>query len=114
MNVQISGRKVTVDDELRAHVERRVKFAVGRFSRRISDVKVALADVNGPKGGPDKRCRITLEILPSGSLMTEETDVDLFAAVSGAAERAKHALTKQLERRRDSRTRGWASAFKAE
>ncbi|MFO0973439.1 MAG: ribosome-associated translation inhibitor RaiA [Phycisphaerae bacterium] len=114
MNVQIAGRKVVVDDELRDHVNRRLKFAIGRFTKRVAEVRVALSDVNGPKGGPDKRCRITLEIIPSGGLMAEETQADLFAAVSGAAERVKHALKRELERRRSGRSRARAQAAKAE
>ena len=60
MQVEIRGMGVTRSDALWAHVERRARFALGRFADRVVRVKIQLADVNGPRGGVDKRCRVRL------------------------------------------------------
>ena len=48
--------------ELTAHVERRLRFALTRFSGRIGRVNVFLTDQNGPRGGIDKTCRIVVRL----------------------------------------------------
>jgi ribosome-associated translation inhibitor RaiA len=58
VQVQVRGRNIELTEELRAHVERRLQFALSRFSQRIDRVVVRLADANGPRGGDDKNCPI--------------------------------------------------------
>ena len=48
------------EQELRSHIERRVGFALLRFTDALSSVLVRLDDLNGPKGGFDKRCLVHL------------------------------------------------------
>ena len=56
-------------------MERRLDFALGRFGGRISQVTVGLEDLNGPRGGADKRCRLAVRLVPSGKVTIEETKV---------------------------------------
>jgi putative sigma-54 modulation protein len=110
MDVKISGRKLKLDAETRAHVERRLDFALGRFDRRIMGITVRLADLNGPRGGVDKLCRIDLKLRPTGALMIEERGADVFAAVDSAVRRLSHALRRKLERKKDRKKGGAGSA----
>lgn len=41
-------------------VERRVRFVLRRISWRVPRAEVQFSDVNGPRGGFDKRCQIEL------------------------------------------------------
>ncbi len=110
MHVTISGRKLRLDDETRDHVERRLDFALGRFDRRIMGITVRLADVNGPRGGVDKLCRIDLKMRPTGALMIEERGADVFAAVDTAVRRLGHALRRELERKKNRKKGGTRAA----
>jgi len=105
MDIQITGRNVSLDTELRAMVARRLEYAIGRFARRISHVQVRLADLNGPRGGVDQSCRITVQIRPRGELIIEECSADLESAVGLAANRAGHAVRREIDRRRTARSR---------
>ena len=58
-------------------------------------------DVNGARGGADKRCRIIVTLIPSGSIRVEDTDSDLYAVVARAADRLARAVGRELERRRE-------------
>lgn len=44
--------------EIRALAEHRVRFSMRRLSWTVPRVKVYLSDVNGPRGGIDKRCQV--------------------------------------------------------
>jgi ribosomal subunit interface protein len=96
----ITAKNVTIDDALHEHIEQRIYFAFSRFSPRISRVSVMVEDVNGPRGGIDKRCRIVVKLKRGGEVAVEATDADMSAAASAAADRAGRAVQRELERRR--------------
>ena len=81
-----------VDPELTAHVERRLRFALSRFSGRIRRVNVFLADQNGPRGGIDKTCRIVVMLRDGGSVVAEVNDVDWVIAVDRAGKPLANAI----------------------
>ncbi len=98
MRIQINKRNVEVNEALRAHVERRVGFAFGRFGERIARVIVRFFDTNGHRGGVDKRCQIDVDLRPARAVRVEDTDADLFAAVDRAADRASRSVALVIER----------------
>jgi ribosome hibernation promoting factor len=108
MKILIRSR-IQVSAADRASVERRLQFSLGRFWQRVERAVVHLEDVNGPRGGEDKVCRIEVRLRPTGSVLVEESGSVVLAAVAGAAERVGRAVSRALERRRDmDRTRpGW-------
>src|SRR5690348_13668416 len=100
MNMRILGLNYEINDELKDHIERRLRFALGRFTARIRRLTVQLSDVNGPRGGIDKRCRIAVALFPRGIVMVQGTGDDPFALVTHSARRARRAVRRALERRR--------------
>lgn len=99
MQLDIRGRNLRLTPALLDHVERRLRFALGRFAARLVRVAVRVDDVNGPRGGADKRCKIHLD-LAGRSLTVEEIDADLYAAIDRAAGRARVATERAVARRR--------------
>lgn len=51
MHLEIRAGNVELADAMRLHLERRLRFTLGRFDDRIRKVTVRLKDLNGPKGG---------------------------------------------------------------
>lgn len=99
----VSGKP---DPELETHVERRLRFALTRFSGRIGRVSVFLADQNGPRGGIDKTCRIVVRLRAGGDVVAEVSDVDWEVAVDRATTRIGHTTGRELSRRRSVRRAG--------
>ena len=103
MNIQIRTHNVEVSNLVRSHVERRLGFALGRFAERIDQVIVRLSDINGPnRNGVDKRCQIDVGLRPAASVRVEDTDVDWFTTVDGAAERASRSVARSIGSARSS------------
>lgn len=88
---------------IRDWAQRRVLFALGQFGGRIRGVRVHLSDDNGPKGGADQRCLMTASMSPSGEVVAEVVDPDLYAAVSRAADRLCRRVRTELDRERTGR-----------
>ena len=103
MRIHVRSRGFELTDALRAHVERRLLFALSRFGRRLRSVQLHMDDVNGPRGGADKRCQIVARLAPWGKVRVQELDGDLYAAISRAADRLDRAVAREAERRRDMR-----------
>ena len=66
---EIRGQNIRLSDALRTRAERSVRLALGRFGARVSRVTVRVADVNGPRGGDDKRCRIAVAVQRTGNVV---------------------------------------------
>ncbi|ACY15498.1 HPF/RaiA family ribosome-associated protein [Haliangium ochraceum] len=105
MHIQIRTQKLEVSDGLRELVRRRLRFAMDRFGDRVQRVTVRLADLNGPRGGVDKHCRISVVTRSQGVVVVEGTDESLPAVVTRAIERAVRALKRANARLKPSRRR---------
>ena len=102
MKLGIRGRHMVLTATLLAHVERRLRFALGRFEQKIRQIAVQVTDLNGPGGGFDKQCRVTVTLSPSGKVIVGATDADLHTAIDRAADRLERSVTRELKRRRET------------
>jgi putative sigma-54 modulation protein len=100
MRLEMHGLKFELDDPLKDHIERRLRSALGRLAGRIDRVSVTLTDVNGPRGGVDKRCRVAVSLVPRGGVIITCSGSDPFALAARAASRVGRATRRALERRR--------------
>ncbi|HEY3353070.1 MAG TPA: HPF/RaiA family ribosome-associated protein [Polyangia bacterium] len=100
MAMQIEVRGGEGGWELQEQVERRLRFALGRFGHWIRGVIVRLVDLNGPKGGVDKRCRVEVRGGSRRAIVVESTDASVLAAVDDAAARAARSVGRAMERAR--------------
>lgn len=79
-------------------VQRRLEFALGRFAGRIRSLQVRLSDVNGPRGGRDKKCLIAVRLTsPSRIVIVEDVDADETVVVCRATERVARAVARAVD-----------------
>jgi putative sigma-54 modulation protein len=60
MLLNVLSRGVVLTDSMRAAMQRKLDFALDRFGDRLERVEVTIEDLNGPRGGVDKRVRLLL------------------------------------------------------
>jgi len=82
----VRGRGAVLTEELRSHVERRLRFALSRFSPRVRRVSVRLEDRAGREGELDKHCRVRVTMAHGAPLLTDTADAELVAAVDRACD----------------------------
>jgi len=104
MEVEVRIQGVDVADAVRTYAARRIRLALGRFASRVGRVVIRMSDVNGTRGGVDQCCHISAELLPTGKVVLEQTDADLFTAIDRAAERVGQAFRREIQRLRDKRS----------
>lgn len=98
MQIEIQAVDFALTEGLRAHLQYRLNFALWRFQDRIARVAVRLSDVNGPRGGVDKVCRLRVRLHGMPDVVIEDTEADLYMAISRAADRAGRTMGRQMER----------------
>ncbi len=109
MRIEIQARGFTLSEALHAQVERSVRFALGSLSGRVRNVVVRLQDVNGPRGGIDKRCLMRAYVTGSAPVVIAHDEADLYVAIDRAADRMGRAVSRRAEQA--SRSRRAAFAF---
>lgn len=100
MKIEMHG---PLSPSLQQHVIDRLEAALGQHQDHVERVMVRLADLNGPKGGVDQRCQLTISIPKQSDVIIDERGEDLYAAISLAADRAKNAVGRTLEKLKDRR-----------
>jgi hypothetical protein len=78
--------------QLQSVAERRVRLALRRLSWLAPRARVEMSDVNGPRGGIDKRCQIELTTDATGPVIVTSMARDWLSALHSAVARAAKAL----------------------
>ncbi|MGE3959720.1 MAG: HPF/RaiA family ribosome-associated protein [Vicinamibacterales bacterium] len=79
-------------------LHKRLEFALGRFAGRVRTLTVRLKDLNGPRGGADKHCQISVRLdRPKRVIVIEDVDSQPEAAITRAAERAARAVSRAVQ-----------------
>ena len=99
INIQANGFVLT--PALKDYTEQRLKTALSWADVHTSKFRVSLSDINGPRGGCDKRCVIEIQITGGKAVVIEDTETDMYHAIDRAVERADRAVVRQIERLRE-------------
>ena len=102
MKIDIRGHRIELTEAFRAHIERRLQFALGQFGARVTAVTVTVEDLNDPRGGVDKQCRITVVLASTSHLRVEVLGTEITAAVDQAADHLARAIAREFERHHPS------------
>jgi CBS domain-containing protein len=97
-NIRVAG--VTLDDDDRTYIRRRLGMKLGKFADNIERVTVRVEDVNGPRGGVDTSCRIKVVLSGLPSVTVETRGDSLEDTVNRALAGAERAVRRNVQRRR--------------
>lgn len=103
MRVQVRCTGIEPSTGLAEHAKRRIHQHLSRFGHRLRSVEARLGDVNGPRGGRDKRCLVTAHGPGLGVLRVEELHEDVYACMERALERLEEAVGRSIARVREGR-----------
>ena len=104
MQTTIQSHGFTLTDSINHYTERRLRYAVSFASEYIQKVSVMLSDINGPRGGEDKRCHLVVTLAGMSSVVIEDTESNLYVAIDRAVARAGRAVARHLGRKHEHRT----------
>jgi hypothetical protein len=84
--------------ELSELTERRVRFVLRRIAWLVPHAEVQMSDVNGPRGGIDKRCQVELRTIGAGPVVVASVSDNWRTALDNALARASRYLMRRWHR----------------
>jgi len=98
MHIEINFGNFPSSEALTEQVNAEVEKQLRRHAERLTRVEVHLQDLNGPKGGVDKRC--LMEARPRGldPIAVDHEGGDFYLCVREAAGKLDRALRRRFEK----------------
>ena len=84
--------------QFQALAEQRIRLVMHRLSLRVSQASIRLSDVNGPRGGIDKRCQVEFTTQGHGRIVSTAMAANWRAAFEGALARAARRIVRSMQR----------------
>ena len=96
--VHIRAMHTSLDDETKAYVRRSLGRKLGKFAQHIERISVRYEDVNGPKGGRDKLCRIKVTLSGLEPVVIDERGEQFIDAYDVAVDNVQRAVRRHLDK----------------
>ena len=103
MTIEVTG--LPADAPLRARVVERMQHALGCLAVRPVSAHVDFVDENGPKGGVDTRCAVTIALPYRSAVRVERLGETPRVAFDVTVETVERQLHRYGERQRESQRR---------
>lgn len=84
--------------QLKEESLQRVRFVLRRVSSFVPHARVQLSDINGPRGGVDKRCQVELKTDNAGTVVISSVASNWRTALERSLRRAIRTLTRSMQR----------------
>lgn len=98
MRLNINFHNIRGDGATIDYVDRRLSFAFSRLNHIVNSTVITVSDVNGPRGGIDKLCRVVVKASGLRSVVITERQANLRLAIDRGIARASQTLTRKLKR----------------
>lgn len=107
MKVLMRGVHLSLTDGLKAYVQEHLVDHIERLcDDEAAEIDISLVDTNGPKGGVDKECRVTVRLPGFSAIHVTETMETLHQAIDSSRDRLEKTLKRTLGKRRDVMAQG--------
>lgn len=99
MRIVIKALGFKLTTALRVFIQEHLLQMLARRADAVRSVIVRLSDLNGPRGGEDKLCRIQVDLLGRQLQFAEAVRSDAYAAIAEASRRASRNVDRTLKHR---------------
>ena len=100
MQVYMLARGFMITPALRAYLDRRLRASLVPAKGNIQDIAIRLRDLNGPRGGRDMLCQVSITIPGHPTVLVKEIQENMYSAIDGAIKRAAYRAVRILMRQR--------------
>lgn len=114
MHIDIQARDFSLTDALRDYAENRLRYTLTSTHSYIQKIVMRLSDINGPRGGADKRCHIKVVLTAYPDVVIEDVESDMYAAINRASHRAGRSVVRKINRMQTLHRKGGAFLMNAQ
>ncbi|QRN94579.1 ribosome-associated translation inhibitor RaiA [Archangium violaceum] len=107
MKVLMRGVHLDLTDSLRDYANQHLVDPIARYiDDEATEIEIALVDINGPKGGVDQECRVTVRMPGFSGIHITETAETMFQAIDATRDRLEKTVKRTVEKRREASSQG--------
>lgn len=104
MKVNLRGVHLELTEALKTHVQKHLVDPIAHFyDSEAAEIEIHLRDTNGPKGGQDMECAVTVRVPHAQSIHVTETSDDMYKSIDLCRDRVEKAAKRMIERSQDKR-----------
>ncbi len=92
LNLELSSQNVS-------RIKQKARRMFGSVCDSVQVMKIILDDINGPKGGKDKHCRVIIHTKGIPDIVVTDNQTSVMSAVNLALTRARTALLRKVKRK---------------
>ena len=100
MQLDMNTNRMNLRPEFREIIGGELDIAFRSLEGHIAGITIHLSDINGPRGGVCKRCRIVVDTAKLGPIIVRQTENDFHRAVTNAIDIAANTLRRRITKRR--------------
>ncbi len=100
MQIQMIAKEFSITPSLRSYLDRRLETGFSSVNVKIREIAIRLRDLNGPRGGCDMMCQISVSIPGGPEVIVKEVQENMYTAIDLAVKRAAYRVTQILNRQR--------------
>lgn len=102
MEVQMVAKEFSLTPSMQHHLQRRLGFAFSHVRSRVARIVVRLRVLNGPRGGADKLCQVSVLMPGRPQVVVCEVQQDMYHAIDSAIKRAAYRAMRLVRRQRSN------------
>ena len=99
MELTITDLNVGLSNESISSIRDKAQNMRSKICDSVKTVKVTITDINGPKGGKDKSCRVVIQSKGLPDIVVSDNQTNVTSAVNKSLSRAKEALVRKVKRK---------------
>jgi ribosome-associated translation inhibitor RaiA len=100
MQVYMLAKGFLITPSLRTYLDRRLHVSLSPAKSKIQGIAVRLRDLNGPRGGRDMFCQISITIPGCPTVLVKDVQENMYCAIDHAVKRAAYRAIRILMRQR--------------
>ncbi|MGQ0506213.1 MAG: ribosome hibernation-promoting factor, HPF/YfiA family [Myxococcaceae bacterium] len=101
MKVLVKGVHVKMSNGLKQYVQEHLVDPIEHFYQdEAAEIEIHLCDNNGPKGGEDRECRVTVRMPGSAAIHVNESSDSMHKSIDLVRDRLERLTKREIERKR--------------
>jgi hypothetical protein len=99
MELTITDLNAELSTDNLSQVREKAHSLFNKFDEKIQVIKITIDDINGPKGGKDKHCKVVIYTSNMPDIIITDSQILAMSAINTALSRARLSFLKKAKRK---------------
>lgn len=101
MSIDVNWSALGLNEESKSIVSHQLQYLLGRYRAVAMRVRVRFSDVNGPKGGVDKQCVVSVKLRHTGEITIKGEGMNYLEVFQSSFDRLVRSVRRVIAKQRE-------------